>query len=171
MSVGPESTWVLEPYIRAQSSFNEPVAIPGSAPDSPPFLAARIPSAWLPYVLGALSQLRMPATWVYANNTDLNTVMKWVDYLICEIGQAMPFVESGSLTITILAGNSDATSAVTFPIPYDMAPVVTQSSDSEVLIASSTSITTTGFTARITAATPVLVNTSAVFSWCAQEAS
>jgi hypothetical protein len=166
-----ESPWVLEPYERAISSYNEPVAIPSAPPNVPPFVAARIPTAWLPYILGALSQLRMPPTWVYADNDELDEVMLWVDYLIGEIGQAVPFMESGSTSITILTGNSDATASIVFPTPFDVAPVVTQSSDSEVLIASSISITTTGFTARITSATPVLVDTTALFSWSAQEAS
>jgi hypothetical protein len=166
-----ESPWVLEPYERAISSYNEPVAIPSAPPNVPPFVAARIPTAWLPYILGALSQLRMPPTWVYATNDELDEVMLWVDYLIGEIGQAVPFMESGSTSITILTGNSDATASIVFPTAYDVAPVVTQSSDSEVLIASSISITTTGFTARITSATPVLVDTTALFSWNAQEAS
>jgi hypothetical protein len=166
-----ESPWVLEPYQRAISSYNEPVAIPSVPPNVPPFVAARIPTAWLPYILGALSQLRMPPTWVYATNDELDEVMLWVDYLIGEIGQAVPFMESGSTSLTILTGNSDATASIVFPTPFDVAPVVTQSSDSEVLIASSISISTTGFTARITSATPVLVDTTALFSWNAQEAS
>lgn len=153
------------------SSYYSPVDIPPNGPGDSPLVCAHINVNWLKYVAGALSQLRLPVAWRYTTNTELDQVMYWVDELIGTIGTAPECTEMGSLSLTILVGNSDVTSAVTFPSPFSAPPVVVQSSDSEVLIASSQTVTTTGFNATLTSATPVLVNTTALYSWIAGPAS
>lgn len=52
------------PYARPTSSFNEPVQPPDVDPDSEPTVQVCFSEAWLPYVLGALSQLQLQTTWI-----------------------------------------------------------------------------------------------------------
>lgn len=54
-----------------RSSFVQPVIPPGVDPDAGPFVQLTVSYAWLPYVLGALSQLRMRTTWQTASEADL----------------------------------------------------------------------------------------------------
>lgn len=51
------------PYAHPTSSFNKPVPIPGAEPDMGPCVTVSFGQAWLPYVLGALTQLLLQTTW------------------------------------------------------------------------------------------------------------
>jgi len=166
-----ETPWAVFPYIIPNPSFNEPTPPPTTPPDVGPFVCAHIPVAWLLVVNGALKQLAIPATWDVVTEAALDVVMHQVDALLGSIANASECMEMGSLTLTILAGHSDVSGVVTFPFPFSAVPVVVQSSDSEVLIASSQSISASGFVATLTAATPVLVDTAALFSWIAGPSS
>jgi hypothetical protein len=147
------------------------VAIPSQAPDVAPFLAARIPAGWLRYILGALSQLRMPATWVYATNADLDQVMLWVDYLICTMSEAVNYMESGTLSLTIAAGATQASATVTFPTAFDVAPDVVVSTDTGLVGVGASLLTSTTFLATITRPVALVTTDTAVVTWQAQVAS
>jgi len=53
-----------------RSSFVVPVTPPGVDPDAGPFFYLAVQVDWLPFVLGALSQLRMKSTWLTATDAD-----------------------------------------------------------------------------------------------------
>lgn len=52
-----------EPFAHPTSSFNEPVLAPDVEPDEGELTQVCFSVAWLPYVLGALSQLQLQSTW------------------------------------------------------------------------------------------------------------
>jgi hypothetical protein len=52
-----------EPFAHPTSSFNEPVVPPDAEADDEPIVQACFSEAWLPFVLGALSQLQLQSTW------------------------------------------------------------------------------------------------------------
>lgn len=76
-----------------------------------------------------------------------------------------PLRQSGSVLITISAGNSDATSTVTFPEPFPSPPIITIGCDSEDLIATFIPVDGASFVARIAAAVAVVVDTGAHVYW------
>lgn len=51
-------------YAHPTSSFNEPVAAPDVEPDEGTLVQVCFSEAWLPLVLGALSQLQLQSTWI-----------------------------------------------------------------------------------------------------------
>ena len=59
-----------EPFAQPKPSFNQPVVPPTVEPDSTPTIQACFSLAWLPYVLGALSQLQLQSTWDTASAED-----------------------------------------------------------------------------------------------------
>jgi hypothetical protein len=162
-----QSPWSVMPYILANSSFNQAVALPASAPDVGPFVCAPIAIAWLPYALGALSQLRQPAAWKTSTDLEISTIMGEVDLFIGAIASAAMCDERGSLSVTITPGNASQGAMVTFPLPFSATPVVILSSDRGDVIASASAVTSSSFTATITANVPVVTSITAVVSWIA----
>lgn len=55
--------WFPSPFAQARSSFEEPVTPPDVDPDAGGLISVSFNPAWLPYVLGALTQLQQPSTW------------------------------------------------------------------------------------------------------------
>lgn len=134
-------------------------------------MCAPIPTAWLPYVLGALSQLRQPSAWVVADEADVAAIMGWVDLFIGNVAVASMCDERGTVSVTITAGNASGTATVTFPYDFGTTPVVVCSADNGSLIASPAAISSSGFTATLTAGVPVLADTTATLLWIAGPAT
>lgn len=61
----------ISPYAQARGSYVEPINDPGVDPDVGPFVLLSVSAAWLPIVLGCLSQLYQRTTWNYATEADL----------------------------------------------------------------------------------------------------
>jgi hypothetical protein len=165
------AVWGPTPFWAQQGSFTEPVSIPTPAPEDQPLRCLPVNQTWLHYVLGCLDQLRQPTTWDTTDPTALSAVMHAVDDLITAVATAPRCTEMGSLSVTISAGAASGTASVTFPVAFGAAPVVVVSCANGDLIASWSAITSSGFTASLTADVPVLVDTTAVLSWIAGPSS
>lgn len=76
----------------------------------------------------------------------------------------------GDVFLRIVAGAADALVPVLFPRAFPSPPLLTMGVDNEDVIVSYEAVTATGFTARIAAAAPVLLDTSATASYIAQPA-
>lgn len=116
-------------------------------------------------VLGALRQLVQPFDWDVPDDATRNTVLDWMDTFIGIFAGAPPYMEVGSTSITISAGNATATAAVTFPYAFSSAPTVRCSGDSGLVICSAESVTGTGFTARITSNVALGTSHTETLSW------
>lgn len=73
-------------------SFREPVIPPTSQPCDTPLVCISINTLWVPYLVGALTQLAQPSTWKVASASDLADVLARVQDVIAIIGEAMPCV-------------------------------------------------------------------------------
>ena len=84
-------------------------------------------------------------------------------------GAALAAAETGSLSITIPAGDATATGGVVFSPALSPAPTVLVSSSDGTLIASVENVTTSGFDARLTASVPEApgVSQTATVYWVA----
>lgn len=152
-------------------SFQQPLTDPGVDPTSGPLVALLFNRTWKSLLGGAALQLLMPASWDYATESDLNTVLDEAILLFNAILAAETAPEYGMVSITITAGNATATAAITFPVAFPSAPVVLCSGDSGTVICSAESITSTGFTARVTSNVVLGADHSESVSWQAGMAS
>lgn len=57
------------------ASFQQPLADPGVDPTADPLVCIRLNRAWKSYLAGAATQLLMPASWEYADDAALTTIM------------------------------------------------------------------------------------------------
>ena len=149
-------------------SYYSPVDIPSSAPGDSPLRCAAVNDDWLKYVAGALSQLRLPVAWRYSTNAELDQVMYWVDELIGNIGTADWCMQSGTVSLTILAGTATVGSHVTFSNAFATSPDVVVSESTGLYVASSSSPSTSGVDVAITSNVPLLANGTATLTWHAK---
>lgn len=152
-------------------SFTQPLTDPGVDPTTGPQVCIHIHRAWQPYLAGAALQLLLPASWEYADDTALDAIMDEAILVFNAVATAERCPAADMVTVTILAGAATGTAAVTFSTPFSAAPVVTVSGDSGSVICSAESITTTGFTARITSGVELLANHDEHVSWNAMLAA
>src|SRR5216684_237223 len=79
----PQPNWVQ------QGSFETGAIPPAVAPDAgTPVCIGPVAEEWLPYVQGALDQLKNPSSWIVADDTALYTTLQRVDQLRSIIGMA-----------------------------------------------------------------------------------
>ena len=152
-------------------SFREAVNPPHGLFDAAPTVCVEVASAWLPYIVGALSQLAQPSTWITDTDVALWDVLGRVQDLIEAVGTAGACMQAGTQPMDVSAGNAEAVIVVTFPQPFTVPPVVVVSESTGVLIASASSVSLTQFTLSITANVPTIVDMPSVVSWVARLAS
>lgn len=152
-------------------SFQQPLTDPGSDPQDGALYCVHVNADWLPILAGCALQTLMPASWEYADDTALNTVLDRAILLLNAIGLAERCPAADVVTVTITAGAATGTASVTFSAAFSAAPVVTCSGDSGSVICSAESVTTTGFTARITSDVELLANHDEHVSWNAMLAA
>jgi len=150
------------------SSYYSPVDIPVAGPLDAPLRCASINDEWLKYVAGALSQLRLPVAWRYTTNAQLDDVMGDVDVLIAAIGAADWCMQSGTVSLTILAGNATQGAHVTFPHSFASTADVVVSESTGLYVASSSSPSASGVDVAITSNVPLLANGTALLTWLAR---
>ena len=163
-----ESPWLYFPNKVPISSYYSPVDIPPNGPSDAPLRCAPINDNWLQYVAGALSQLRLPVAWRWTTNAQLDQVMYWVDELIGTIGTAEWCMQSGTVSLTILAGSATQSSHVTFPNAFATTADVVVSEDTGLYIASAASPSMSGVDVAITSNVPLLANGTATLTWLAR---
>jgi hypothetical protein len=152
-------------------SFTQPLTDPGIDPTAAPLMCVHINQTWKPLLAGAALQLLMPASWEYADDTALNTIMDRAVLVLEAIAFADYCPEYGMVSVTITAGTATATVAVVFPSAFAAAPVVVVSGSSGSVVCSAESISSTGFTARITADVELLASHTETVYWQAAPAS
>lgn len=135
----------------AVPSFGQPLPDPGTDPRDAPLACIHLSRSWLPLLAGASLQLLMPASWVWADDAALDSIMGRAVYVLEAIAFAEECPMAGSLDLTILAGSASVTGAVTFPDTFSSTPNVVVSGNTGTVICSASGASTTGFTARITA--------------------
>lgn len=144
-----------------------PLAPPPSDPFTGPYVCAHIPVPWLPYVLGALGGLLQPGYWQYTDEANLLQTIGWADTLVSNISQSDTCPEYGVVSVSIAMGAATGTAAVTFPVAFATTPTVLVSTADGSVIPSWESVTTTGFTARITSNVDLPAGLTADVSWTA----
>lgn len=149
-----------------RSSYVEPVADPGTAPGDHPMVCLSINVAWVPYVLGALTQLAQARAWAVLPSA-LPDLLGRVQDLIALIGGAGSclMTQYGSVSILIPAGEASAGQAVVFPVPYAAPPVVGVASGDGKLHAWFADVTVDGFTVNLDADTGVVADTTGAVDW------
>jgi hypothetical protein len=163
-----DSPWLYFPNMVPISSYYSPVDIPVAGPLDAPLRCASINDDWLKYVAGALSQLRLPVAWRYTTNAQLDAVMGNVDLLIAAIGTAGWCMQSGTVSLTILAGSATQDAHVTFPNAFSSTADVVVSESTGLYIASSSSPSSSGVDVAITSNVPLLANGTALLTWFAR---
>lgn len=166
----PES-YLQEEYPGTQSSFRCPVPAPTVDPDVGPFVCWQVPTAYVQVVLGALFQLQQPFAWRAIDDDARRLTLNRMDTLISDLAAAGTCAEAGVISVTIPMGSATGSAAVTFPTPFAAAPVVVVSCDNPDLIASWSAVSTTGFTAVLTANVNLPAEVTATVSWQAMAAS
>lgn len=78
-----------------------------------------------------------------------------------------PWTLSGKDLLTIAIGAGEAILAIAFPAPFDTPPLLTASSDNDLVVASFEGTSTTGTTLRITSAIPAAFTMTANVDWTA----
>lgn len=155
----------------ARTSYVRPVSLPSGDPGAPPTVGVEIAAEWIPYICGSLTQLLLPTTWDTADPATLITVLERVADLIALIGTAGPSMQSGTVTLTIAAGDASASGLVTFPSPFSSTPVVVTSADTGQVVAAAAAVSDTAVVLSVTAAVPALATTNVVVSWLARVAT
>jgi hypothetical protein len=150
------------------SSYYSPVDIPTAHPGDAPLRCAPINDDWLKYVAGSLSQLRLPVAWRYTMNAQLDGVMYDVDALIATIGTADWCMQSGTVSLTILAGSATQGAHVTFPNAFASTADVVVSESTGLYVASSSSPSMSGVDVAITSNVPLLANGTSTLTWFAR---
>lgn len=152
---------------RAETSFREPIADPGTEVDASPLVCIFVSQSWQKILAGCALQVCQPPTWAVDDPSALADVVRRGEDLLYRVATAGVCVpsEDGVVSITIPAGEATATAAVTFSGTYATAPVVLVSSDNFQLAATVSDRSTTGFTAHLTASVPVTSDTTANVLW------
>lgn len=149
-------------------SYVEPVADPGTAPGDYPRVCLSISAAWIPYILGALTQLAQPKAWAVAAGA-LPDLLGRVQDLIAMIGSAGSCVmtQYGRASILIPAGQASAGTPVSFRVAYAAPPIVGVASGDGKLHSWFADVTADGFTVNLDADTSVVSDTSGTVDWWA----
>ena len=149
------------------TSFPNLLPVPTAGPFDSPVACVAINVEWVLLVTGCLQQLWQAQIWDVSTPSALEDIMEQVDALIGTVGNWEPcFMDTVSVTIAM--GAATGSTAVTFASPFSAAPVVLVSADSGDVIASWESVSTTGFTARITSNTALPTALTATVSWSAR---
>jgi len=151
-------TWPITPH---------PLTPPATDPYTGPFVCAHIPLAYLPYVIGALGSLMQPGYWLHPDDATLTTTLGYMDTLISNIDQAEPCPEVGMVSVSIAMGAATGTATVTFTTAFATTPTVVVSTEDGTVIPSWESVSTTGFTARITSNVTLPAGLTTNVSWIA----
>lgn len=69
-------------FPKPTGSFPGPAVIPETDPSDGDQICVQFGSAWLPYVLGCLTQLELTSTWQYSTDAELATAKAYADNLI-----------------------------------------------------------------------------------------
>jgi hypothetical protein len=159
-----------DPFFEHRPSFLEPQTPPSAGPQAGTLYCVEVPGEYLPLMTGALAQLLQASAWNTTDPTVLATTRGYITTLLALIGNAGQCMQAGTQSVTITATNAVGTHAITFPVAFASAPVVVGIESTGQYIASidPTTITTTGFTAKITARFAVLVDSSATVAWMAR---
>lgn len=80
--------FINQPRWGQQSSFWNKVAIPADPPLIGPYSYIYFNATWLPYVLGALQQLCLPATWIASSQAQLDSVLGEAQDLLAQVAAA-----------------------------------------------------------------------------------
>jgi len=87
--------WPDEPYAPARGSFLRPVPLPAVDPDASPTCTVAINKQWIPFIIGALQQLVLQATWKTDDPAALLLVqqraMTLINLFNCGSGE-LPFI-------------------------------------------------------------------------------
>jgi len=67
--------WIPTTGWLPSSSYAEPVTIPSTEPGDEPTVCIRVNETWVPYILGSLSQLTQPTTWVSTGAGSIQTAL------------------------------------------------------------------------------------------------
>lgn len=158
-------------YPRPRSSFVEPVRTPAGSPLDPPTVCVELAAAWLPYVVGALTQLCLPTTWITTNDAALIDILSRVQDLIDAVGTAGACMQAGQHVVTIAAGGAVGAYSVVFVQPFAVAPVVVVSESSGLYIASMRNVTVDGCDLVATANVDQRADATTTVSYIARVAS
>jgi hypothetical protein len=142
--------WDPNPAITPFSPFEEPIPDPGTDPLSAPLVCVAFNESWRPIVAGALLATLPPTAWDVSDPAALLDVEERAEQLLHAVGVAERCIMQ-TVSVTIPVGEASGASVITFAVPFTTAPVVIVSCDNAALIASWESVTTDGFTARLTA--------------------
>jgi len=74
--------WPNSPFAIPTSSFNSPVPLVDTDPDTGPFITVCFNKEWQPYIVGALKQLMLQTTWDTHDPNQLNLVQQRANNLI-----------------------------------------------------------------------------------------
>jgi len=74
-------------WFSQRPSFREPVTPPGAAPCDAPLVCISVNALWVPYILGALTQLAQPSTWKVDTEDARHEVLGQVQDLIANMGE------------------------------------------------------------------------------------
>ena len=154
-----------------RSAFLQAIAPPSAGPFDAPTVCLEVNQGWLAVICGALWELGQAPAVVVADSAALADWQGRLTDLMAALFTAGECMQAGIVTVTIAAGQAVGTVAVVFPTPVSVAPVVVVSEGTGDYIASTDSITATGFTADITASVSVIADSPSVFSWIARVAT
>jgi len=153
------------------ASFLVPLTDPGPNPSDAPLACIHVNQAWAEILVGCAFQACMVASWGTPDTPGIATLVNKGQALLTLVGTWTECPEYGMVSVTILAGSATGTATVTFPTAFGAAPVVLVSGDSGLVICSAESITSAGFTARITSDVNLLSNHTETVYWQAAPAS
>lgn len=77
-------------WFHQRPSFRQPVVPPTTQPCDQPLVCLSVNQDWVPYVLGALTQLAQPSTWLVASDADRADILGRVQDLLANLGDLMP---------------------------------------------------------------------------------
>ena len=149
------------------SSFAQSATDPGTDPADAPLVQVQFNAAWLRCALGALAQLCQPPAWGQTGSSDASGVLGRATKLLnlfSEASLVMP-AQEGVVTLTILAGNAEASTFVTFVPTFASLPVVDVSCDSTDVIVAWSEVTTNGLLVSVMVATALTVDLTVDASW------
>lgn len=156
-------------YSFAVPSFAEPIEDPGTAPESGPWVCIRLSKTWQKILAGCALQVCQPPSWDLSDPDALADVLARSEDLLWLIATAEDCVptQHGHVDITIAAGDGTHSAAITFGTAFLSTPDVVVSCNDVALAATWSSVSTSGVSVHLTAAIPVIVDTTATVTWAA----
>lgn len=95
------------PVEETRSSYVEPVADPGTAPGDGPLRHLKVNAAWVPYIIGCLTQMIQPLAWTTTDPTALADLLGRVTDLMNMFGTAGPPMQLQLSAAGVLQTSSD----------------------------------------------------------------